>query len=120
MPRLTAHARLFGTVTMVRRSAKGQTAALAIHVVEVRSKSGSQPVDGIIDGPVLIIHDWSGFIGETRAGMPSTSSGEKRGTEMSPLDGATVVNDPILGGIVSSKRDFFLVKNQTQLSIRTR
>src|SRR3981081_4402703 len=33
---VTDHARLFGTVTMVRRYAKGQTAAVAIHVTEAR------------------------------------------------------------------------------------
>jgi hypothetical protein len=119
MQRLNAHSRLFGTVTMVRRSAKGQTAAVAIHIVEVRSKSGSQPVDGFIEGQVWIIHDWSGFTGGYR-GMPSTSSGVTGGPEMSPFLEATVIYDPILGSILSSKRDFFLLKNRAQLSIRTR
>jgi hypothetical protein len=113
--RLPAHARLFGTVTMVQRSAKGQTAALAIHVVEVRSKSGSQPVDGTLAGRVSIIIDSPVFGGHV-TGTPDIAGNP---TELTDLDGATVVRDPILGGILSSKRDLFLPKDRTRLLIRT-
>ena len=110
------HARLFGTVTMVRRSAKGQTAALAIHVVEARSKSGSQRFDGILGRFIFTFHNVAGFTGD--AGTSNNSVRNDAG--MVPLDGATVVPDPAFGSVLSSKRDFFLVKNETQLAIVTR
>jgi hypothetical protein len=112
---LTEHTRLKGTVIMVRRSSKDQNAAVAIHVSEAHSKSGSRSLDGTLSNPVLIIHDSAAFPNDTSHSPNSVQTGEV----MAPLEGASVDTDPQIGGVLSSKHDFFLVKNHAQLVILT-
>jgi hypothetical protein len=99
---------------MVRRSSKGQTAAVAIHVSEAHSKSASRSLDGTLSNPVLIILDSAAFPGDA-SGFPSVQTGQV----MAPLEGASVDSDPQIGGVLSSKHDFFPVKNHAQLVILT-
>ena len=75
-----------------------------------------QPQETMIGGILSVLRQE-----DAKASCCTEDEGRFLGAALSEeLDGATVINDPILGGILSSKRDFFLVKNQTQLSIRTR
>lgn len=90
----SVHTRLRGSVTMVRKAAKGETAAVAIRVVEAQLKSGSQPINGILGTPVLIKHGWSKFTTQSNAhDYNSVANGE----ELSPLDGASVDQDSVFG-----------------------
>ncbi len=111
---LADHTRLLGTVTMVRRAEKGQTAAIAIRVVEARLKSESSPLDGILGTPVLVKHGWGKFTDERGA---HDYNSVRTGEEFSPLDDASVDKDPMFGSTLSSKHNFFLVKNQARLVI---
>jgi hypothetical protein len=99
---------------MVRRAEKGQTAAVAIHVVEAQLKSGSNPLDGILGAPVLVKHGWGKFTDERGA---HDYNSVRTGEEFSVLDDASVEKDAMFGSIISSKHNFFLVKNQARLVI---
>jgi hypothetical protein len=111
---LADHTRLRGTVTMVRRAEKGQTAAVAIRVAEARLKSEASPLDGILASPVLVSHGWGKFTDERGA---HDYNSVRIGEEFSPLDDASVEKDTTFGSVLSSKHNFFLVKNQARLVI---
>jgi hypothetical protein len=110
------HAHLFGTVTMARKAAKDQTAAVAVHFVEIRSKTGTQPVDAILDGSVLVSRD-NGSVMYNATYDQSTVESD---TDMRPLEGASINSDPTYGSVLSSKHNLFLLKGGTELSVVTR
>lgn len=110
------HAHLFGTVTMVRKATKDQTAAIAIHFVEVRSKTGTRPLDAILDGSVLVSRD-NGSVMYNATYDQSTVESD---SEMRPLEGASVTSDSTYGSVLSSKHNLFLLKGRTELSAVTR
>jgi len=110
---LSDHIRLLGRVTAVRRSAKGQTAALAIQVLEARSRSGTQSLDAILGGPVVIV------TGDPSNPFPTGQT--TISTAIGPTSEAVELDmDPLLGRVLSSKHDFFLLKNREKLVIVTR
>jgi len=106
------HTLLVGKVTMVRRAGKGQTGAVAVQIVEARSKDGSERLNVTLANPVLTMHDVAGRHGPGTV-MPN-------GVDISPIDEITINQDPLLGDVLSSKHNFFLVKNQTQLTVMLR
>jgi hypothetical protein len=101
---------------MVRKAAKGQTAAVAAHFAEIRPKTGIQPVDAILEDPVQVSRD-NGSVMYNATYDQSTVESD---TEMSPLDGASVNADSTYGSVLSSKHNLFLLKGGTELSVVTR
>ncbi len=113
---LGEHSLLKGTVTMVRKAGKGQTAAVAIRLAETHSQDGTTSLNVTLVNPVRIMHDsavieGNGMSREVSQGNVST------GTMLSPLDEVIVSQDSTLGDVLSSKHDFFLVKKQTELAV---
>jgi len=104
---------LVGKVTMVRRASKGQSAAVAVHLVEARSKDATRALNVTLVNPVLIKRQVNGS--PVGSGLPGTVI--PNGTDISSDDDVTVSQDPAMGDVLSSKRNFFLVKNQTELSV---
>ena len=100
------HARLFGTVTMVRKAGKDQPGALAIQIVGARWKNGTGRLNGILGKSVLAAHSFSGFA--QNAGPQRNRM--QNGSGMLPFDGATVIPEQEFGSALSGKHDFFLVK----------
>lgn len=110
------HARLLGTVTMVRKAAKNQTAAIAVHFVEIRSKMGPQSVDAILEGSVLVSYDNGSVVYNATYDQSTVRSD----SEMRPLDGASVNPDATYGSVLSSKHNLFLLKGRAEFSVVTR
>lgn len=109
------HTLLVGTVTLVQKAGNGRMAAVGVHITEARSKDGNHsPINVTLAEPVRVFRSMAAFANDRH--LPGTVT--PNGADISSVDDISVSRDPKLGGdVISSKRNFFLMKNQTELTV---
>jgi hypothetical protein len=109
------HTLLVGTVTMVQKAGNGQPGAVGVRITEAPLKDGTHsPINVTLAEPVRIIHNIAAFANDRH--LPGTVT--PNGTDISSVDDISVSPDPKFGGgVISSKHNFFLMKNQTELAV---
>lgn len=112
---MSEHTLLAGTVTMVQKAGNGQPGAIGVRITEARSKDGTHsPANVTLAEPVRIIRNMAAFANDRH--LPGTVT--PNGSDISSVDDIAVSQDVKFGsGVISSKRNFFLMKNQTELAV---